>query len=144
MNFKIISFRLIQYFRTSRKADEEEEPKAVSWYSYLALVGAGLVHGMFSSGGPLAIVYATTAIREKDRFRTTHCRLWVTLNTILSVTYIADGSVTGEILRTILIMVPFVIAGVILGSLAVSKVNGKVFTLLVYICLLLTGIFMLI
>ena len=140
----VSAFRLIQYFRTGRKADEEEEPKAVSWYSYLALVGAGLVHGMFSSGGPLAIVYATTAIREKDRFRTTLCLLWVTLNTILSVTYIADGSVTGEILRTILIMVPFVIAGVILGSLAVSKVNGKVFTLLVYICLLLTGIFMLI
>lgn len=141
----VSAFRLIQYYRTSKKGKEEEDGrKTVSWYSYLALVGAGLVHGMFSSGGPLAIVYATTAIREKDRFRTTLCLLWVTLNTILSVTYIADGSVTGEILRTILIMVPFVIAGVILGSLAVSNVNGKIFTLLVYICLLLTGIFMLI
>jgi uncharacterized membrane protein YfcA len=41
-------------------------------------------------------------------------------------------------------MVPLVIAGVTLGSLAVTNVNGKIFTLLVYICLLLTGIFMLI
>ena len=137
-------FRLVQYYRKSRNSGEEKGPKAVKWYAYLALVGAGLVHGMFSSGGPLAIVYATTAVREKDRFRTTLCLLWVTLNTFLCISYIADGSVDGEILKTILIMVPFVIAGLILGNLAVDKVSGKLFTLLVYICLLLTGIFMLI
>ena len=139
----VSALRLVQFFRQGRK-EESGETKAVKWYAYPALVGAGLVHGMFSSGGPLAIIYATTAIREKDSFRATLCLLWVTLNTILSITYIADGSVTGEILKTILIMVPFVIVGVILGNLVNDKVNGKVFTLMVYICLLLTGIFMLI
>lgn len=136
--------RLIRFFRSGKKEDEDNEEKPVKWYAYPALVGAGLVHGMFSSGGPLAIIYATTAIRKKDSFRATLCLLWVTLNTILSVTYIADGSVTGEVLKTVLIMVPFVICGVVLGNLVNDKVNEKIFTLLVYICLLVTGIFMLI
>ncbi|MBQ5391069.1 MAG: TSUP family transporter, partial [Spirochaetales bacterium] len=112
-------------------------------YSYLALVGAGVIHGMFSSGGPLAIVYASSAVREKDSFRSTMCLLWVTLNTILVVTYIADGSLNAEIGRTILYLVPFVAAGIIAGNLIVRRVNEKVFSLVVYICLLVTGVIML-
>ena len=71
------------------------------------------------------------------------CLLWVTLNTILVVSYIADGSLNAEIGRTILCLVPFVAAGIIAGNLIVRRVNEKVFSLVVYICLLVTGVIML-
>jgi uncharacterized membrane protein YfcA len=139
----VSAFRLIRYFSLMRKKEEQDGETKVRWYSYLALVGAGVIHGMFSSGGPLAIVYASSAVKEKDSFRSTMCLLWVTLNTILVVSYIADGSLNAEIGRTILCLVPFVAAGIIAGNLIVRRVNEKVFSLVVYICLLVTGVIML-
>ena len=138
-------FRLVQFVMSRNKqAAQEEQPARVKWYSYLALAGAGVIHGMFSSGGPLAIIYASSAIRDKDSFRSTMCLLWVTLNTVLTVSYAIDGSITTDILKTILYLIPFVIAGIIAGNLIVKRVDNKVFAVVVYSCLLVTGIFMLI
>lgn len=138
-------FRLVQFFILSKRkeAGEDEQP-VVRWYSYLALAGAGVIHGMFSSGGPLAIIYASSAIKDKDSFRSTMCLLWVTLNTVLTVSYAVDGSITADILKTILYLIPFLIAGIVAGNLIVKRVDNKVFSVVVYSCLLVTGIFMMI
>ena len=37
----------------------------------LILLLAGVIHGMFVSGGPLLIVYAVKKLPEKNQFRTT-------------------------------------------------------------------------
>jgi uncharacterized membrane protein YfcA len=70
--------------------------------------------------------------------------LWVTLNSILTVSYALDGSITTEMLRIALVMIPFVIGGIIAGNLIVRRVNNKVFSVVVYACLLVTGIFLLV
>ena len=139
-------FRLVQFYILSRRrgSAEEGEKADVKWYSYLALVGAGVIHGMFSSGGPLAIIYSSSAIKDRDSFRSTMCMLWVTLNSILTVSYALDGSITTEMLRIALVMIPFVIGGIIAGNLIVRRVNNKVFSVVVYACLLITGIFLLV
>lgn len=139
-------FRLVQFVIISRREKDasSDEGAHVRWYSYLALAGAGVIHGMFSSGGPLAIIYASSAMKEKDRFRSTMCLLWITLNTVLVISYAVDGSVTTEILKTALCLVPFVITGIILGNLVVKRVNEKAFTVVVYVCLLISGVFMLV
>ena len=139
-------FRLVQFYILSRRrgSAEEGEKADVKWYSYLALVGAGVIHGMFSSGGPLAIIYSSSAIKDRDSFRSTMCMLWVTLNSILTVSYALDGSITSEMLRIALVMIPFVIGGIIAGNMIVRRVNNKVFSVVVYACLLVTGIFLLV
>ncbi len=147
----VSGFRLIIMAAKRAKANKTENPKDsekdnnnVPWYSYLALLGAGVIHGMFSSGGPLAIIYTTKAIREKNSFRATLCLLWSTLNLVLTITYLVDGSITADIGRTMLYLVPFMVGGIALGDIVANKVNDRIFTLMVYICLLLTGIFMLV
>ena len=142
----VSAFRLVKFYRDSRHREngDAETPVHVRWYSYLALAGAGVVHGMFSSGGPLAIIYASSAIHDRDSFRSTMCLLWVTLNTILTVSYAVDGSITADILKTILYLVPFLIGGIIVGNLIIKRVNNRVFSVVVYSCLLVSGIFMLI
>ena len=138
-------FRIVKFIIESRheESNETDEPVHVRWYSYLALGGAGVVHGMFSSGGPLAIIYTSSSVKEKDSFRSTMCLLWITLNIILVVSYLADGSITADTGRTVLCLIPFLAAGIIAGNIIVSRVNEKIFSLVVYICLLATGIFML-
>lgn len=140
--FRLVQLRIRAVRR--REGQQLEENTRVKWYSYFALAGAGIIHGMFSSGGPLAIIYSSSAIKERDSFRSTMCLMWITLNSILVVTYAVDGSITAEIMKTVLCLVPFLVAGIIAGNLIVRKVDNKVFSIVVYACLFVTGIFMLI
>ena len=48
-----------------RQRDTKEKS---SWKSMLLLIGAGIVHGMFVSGGPLLIGYLSNEIKEKTSF----------------------------------------------------------------------------
>ena len=99
----------------------------------IALTGAAACTGRITDGSP-----------SGDSFRSTMCLLWITLNTVLTVSYAIDGSIAVEMLKTVLYLVPFLIAGIVAGNLIVRKVDNKVFSIVVYACLLVTGVFMLI
>ncbi|NCC66061.1 MAG: sulfite exporter TauE/SafE family protein, partial [Spirochaetia bacterium] len=102
-----------------------------------------VVHGVFSSAGPLVVLYATRALKDKSSFRATLCLLWTTLNTIIITTYLIEGSYTAPIAKTTLILIPFVVAGIVIGERIHDKVNARTFSLIVFGMLFLTGIFML-
>ena len=125
-----------------RETGSLPEGKAAIPY-YLLLVLGGIVHGMFSSGGPLVVLYATRALPGKGSFRATLCLLWATLNTIIIATYLSEGSLDQNTLKTTALLIPFVVMGVIIGERVHDKVDGKKFSLIVFSMLLLTGIFML-
>lgn len=108
----------------------------------LLLFLGGCIHGAFSSGGPLVIIYATRAFHDKNHFRATLCMLWVTLNSILVVQYGLNGIITKNVLTTLLISLPFLAAGAVLGNWAHHKIKSTFFTKLVYGVLFLSGIFM--
>ena len=42
------------------------------------LLAAGMIHGMFVSGGALLVVYATLVLKDKEEFRATVALIWVT------------------------------------------------------------------
>ena len=111
---------------------------------YLLLIIGGIVHGMFSSGGPLAVLYASKMIPDKSRFRATMCLLWTTLNTIIIIGYIVDKSFTRENCTITAIFIPFLIAGIFLGDIIHTKVNARMFSIMLFTVLLLTGIVMVI
>lgn len=104
----------------------------------------GIIHGAFGTGGPFIIIYAANAIPKKSNFRATLCTLWVTLNTIIITKNFASGAMTHNVLLLILICLPFLFSGMIIGNKAHNKVDDKLFTKIVYAVLLLSGIFMLV
>lgn len=112
--------------------------------SYLLLFTAGIVHGMFSSGGPLVVLYATAALPDKSRFRATLCLLWTSLNTIIILTYVFGKNLTTPVLGRTAAMIPFLIAGIVVGELIHHRVNAKTFSIIVFGMLLVTGLFMLV
>lgn len=121
----------------------EQEPRG--WrrnVMYLLLFIGGVIHGAFSSGGPLLIIYITRTIRDKGRFRATMCALWFSLNLILLARYVLTGVFTAEVTRMSLVTLPFLLAGVLLGSWAHRKIPDRHFSLMVYIVLFLSGGFM--
>ena len=89
------------------------------------------------------VLYATRALPDKGSFRATLCLLWTTLNTIIIATYLAEGSLDQGTVNTTALLIPFVVAGVIIGERVHDKVDEKKFSFIVFSMLLLTGIFML-
>ena len=71
-----------------RQRDTKEKS---SWKSMLLLIGAGIVHGMFVSGGPLLIGYLSNEIKEKTSFRATISTVWIILNSMILVQDICAG-----------------------------------------------------
>ncbi len=56
-----------------------------------ALLGAGVIHGLFATGGPLAVFVSARELRDKAAFRATLSALWVVLNLLLLPRLVADG-----------------------------------------------------
>lgn len=104
------------------------------------LVLAGVIHGMFVSGGALLVVYATQVLKDKESFRATLAPVWVVLNSILLLTQVQQGDLTGGNVRLILISVIPLLAATWLGKKLVKLVPQTVFLRLTYGLLLISGL----
>ncbi len=125
------------------RPDPSKEPQGVAkWAMFLLLFIGGVIHGAFSSGGPLLIVYVTRIIREKSEFRATMCAFWFSLNLILLLRNAMTGVFTPEVVRMSAVTLPFLFAGTLLGSLAHKVIPDRYFTRAVYAVLLASGGFM--
>ncbi len=119
------------------------EPQGMQKYIlYFLLFIGGIIHGAFSSGGPLLIIYVTRTIKEKSHFRATMCAFWFSLNLILLVRNAVTGVFTPQVMRLGLVTLPFLLVGVLLGNWAHRKIPDKHFALMVYVVLLISGGFM--
>ena len=130
-------------------ADENAESRSAaqaadSPFSYVILVLAGIVHGIFVSGGPLLISYLTKKIKDKVSFRATISTVWIFLNTLIMLDDIRAGFWTGGLLITQLITLPFLFAGMYIGSRLYVRMSQRFFMILTYILLFISGISLLV
>ncbi len=65
----------------------------------VALLSAGLIHGLFACGGPLLVWVAGRELPDKGRFRATLQAVWLGLGGLLLVRYALAGSLTATTLR---------------------------------------------
>ena len=133
-----------QLYLFFKKAENKVEKPTSILKTIILLFSGGIVQGAFSSGGPLVVLYAKSKLKHKTEFRATLSLLWVTLNTVILTRFFIEGTLTSEICFTYLKMVPFLIMGIILGEYLHHRISQRIFSLVVYIGLLITGIFMLI
>ena len=115
-------------------------PSLPSWVGWLALVLAGIVHGMFVCGGPLLIIHMAGRLRRKEEFRATLSAVWIFLNGILLITQLIAGSWTLDLLRIQLIALPVLFLAMFVGTLLYRRMNQKIFTVITYVLLVISGI----
>ena len=111
---------------------------------YLLLGLAGIVHGIFVSGGPLLIGYLTKRIQDKVSFRATISTVWVVLNTIILLDDIRSGLWNPELVKIQVVSIPFLLAGMAVGSRLYAKMSQRLFMLITYVLLFVSGISLLI
>lgn len=141
----VSAFQLAKLLAFSN-AEPKPAPKGIKLIPYIAfLILGGVVHGAFSSGGPLVVLYAAKALPRKKAFRASLCVVWLVLNTIIIGSYFRAGSgFSGQTFSIIAWMLPFLAAGIFTGEKIHGKVNARAFSLIVFSMLLLTGAFMII
>ncbi len=120
--------------------EEKSESKAASALLYLTLPVAGIIHGIFVSGGPLLISYLTKKIPDKREFRSTISTVWIFLNGMVLVDDIRAGYWTGSLVICAILAAPFLFLGLKIGSILYQRMSQRTFMILSFILLLLMGI----
>jgi hypothetical protein len=112
------------------------------WQAVPVIVGGGIFHGLFATGGPLIVYYAGREIREQQAFLGTLAVLWLILNVVLYATMWAGGSAGVPSLQLAAMVLPGFIAGVAIGSFI--KVKELTFKTLTWSVLFIVGMIQLI
>ncbi|WP_455719430.1 sulfite exporter TauE/SafE family protein [Agathobacter sp.] len=120
-----------------RSHNKKELPE---WFMICILLAAGVVHGMFVSGGALLVVYATMVLKDKEEFRATVALIWVTTGFYITIPQALTGGFNSHVIGLLIVGVIPVFVGTFIGTKLVKKISQKVFMNITYILLLLSGI----
>ena len=114
-----------------------KEHKLPQAFLIAILIIAGIIHGMFVSGGALLVVYATQVLKDKEEFR---APVWIVLNSILLVSQIQAHAFNYDNIKLILLSIIPLIVATWIGKKLLKRVSQKVFLNLTYILLIISGI----
>lgn len=118
----------------------KKEIKMTGWMLNGILLAAGVIHGMFVSGGALLVVYATAVLKDKENFRATVASVWVVLNTGLMISDILNGYMTSSVIKMTWISILPLFLAIYAGNKIHEKIDQKAFMKITYILLLASGI----
>lgn len=105
----------------------------------VVLIGAGVVHGLYATGGPLLVAVAQRVITVKAELRATLAVLWFSLNLIVLGRLIAHRDLTADTLLLSAGVVPALVIAIGLGEVVHARVSERGFRWLVALLLLATG-----
>lgn len=105
----------------------------------LLVLGGGIVHGAFTTGGPLLVIYAQRAMPEKGEFRSTLGVMWILLNVGLMTGWTVTHKWSPRTPMLCLVGVPFLFAGLTLGEYLHHKLDGPSFRAFVNVVLVING-----
>lgn len=120
---------------------KKEAPPALQ---NISLGIAGLMQGLFVSGGSFLAVYSVAKLKDKQEFRATSNAVWAIINTVMITTYGISGALTADVLKMSAIAVIPTLAAVWLGGALTKKVKQSTFLKVVYVILIFSGAVLLI
>lgn len=100
---------------------------------------AGVIHGMFISGGPLLIIYAVRKLPDKKNFRVTLSLIWISLNIYLMIKQYMNGLMTASTLGITALGIPALLLGTFIGGILAKKMSQAFFLKLTYVLLIISG-----
>jgi uncharacterized membrane protein YfcA len=132
----VVAVAALELWRGQRGAARALPPAASS----AALLGAGVIHGMFSTGGPLLVWALGRAPVAKRVFRATLSTVWVVMGGALASAYALRGRLDGESLRATASLLPVLAAAWLAGDWLHHRLDEERFRRAVYALLLATGL----
>jgi uncharacterized membrane protein YfcA len=106
------------------------------WSAPFLAIG-GIVHGLFGTGGPMIVYVTRKKIADKTEFRATLAVLWIALNTILIVNFVAMERYPSP--ELMLALGAAIIPGRLLGEYLHRALDPQKFERVVWVVLLVAG-----
>lgn len=115
-------------------------PPPPPWQSTLGIFGAGIIHGLFATGGPLLVWSIGRESFTKNQLRTTLNAIWMLLNTVMIGIFVFRHQVTTDTLTRSAWMLPAVGLGLMWGERLHHRVDERYFRKLVWVILCMAAI----
>ncbi|MBQ7202982.1 MAG: sulfite exporter TauE/SafE family protein [Eubacterium sp.] len=131
------------YKKKQEKSRTENKEKTSLW-SFAVLIIAGIVHGMFSCGGPLMVVYASEHLKGRDEFRVTISGVWCVLNSIILFSDIKAGCFNTKTILLSGISVGILFLALLVGNIIFKHINKRWFMIITYVLMGISGVSLLI
>ncbi len=102
-------------------------------------LAAGIVQGVYASGGPLTVYAAGRLDMDKSAFRSTLAALWTVVDAAMIVSYAASGRFNETTLQYSAFLMPVIGLGLVFGEILHSRVRERPFRLIIFAILLFAG-----
>ncbi|MFP3903365.1 MAG: sulfite exporter TauE/SafE family protein [Armatimonadota bacterium] len=137
--FTVAVANLIQMAINDGHGDDGDVPLFERICLRTLVIGAGVIHGMFTTGGPPLVIYAARALKSKGLFRVTLAMVWLTLNVIIVSGWYLDGRIQEVAWPLAGITIPFIIIAVFIGDHFHHRMPEQLFRKAAYVLLLISG-----
>lgn len=135
----VLCFAVMELAKSLRKGNAANGRPLSGFQSVLWLIAGGVMQGIYASGGPMVVYYASRKITDKGVFRSTLSALWLILNVFLLANYIYKGNMDREALQGFVSLLPAVAAGIFVGDTLHKHISEEKFRILVFILLIVAG-----
>lgn len=133
----LLSLKELYVMILSKSKESKVLPNFVSSVS---IFFAGIVHGLYASGGPLLVYGLSSKKLDKNIFRVTLSTIWLIFNITLFVVYLLTNKVSTDNLKISAMLIPTLLVGVYIGEKIHHKINERVFRISVFSILLIAGL----
>ena len=117
-------------------------PLQKTWWGYAFGVASGLMGGAYNVGGPPCIIYGTMQGWDRERFKSNIQAAFLFSTVILVLSHALAGHYTTEVWQYMLLGIPPVVLGLILGWTTDKFISPERFRKLVLVLLLVLALTM--
>lgn len=143
LKLMLIGYGILILFISLRGLFIKKKFKVNNFLMSFILIAAGIIHGMFLSGGSLLVVYASTKFSDKKEFRATLAPVWIILSSFMLFNHIKKGFVTKNVVILFIISIIPIIFGTIWGNYLHNKIDQSLFMKCTYSLLAISGLLIL-
>ena len=136
----VVLLAAVELRRALAPAADGQAPAPLGRGAAAGWIGAaGVVQGVFASGGPL-LVYAVSRMGlDKGAFRSTLSMVWLALNVGLTAAYLLNGRLSADALPRLAVLLPVAVLALALGEALHHRLDPRRFRVAVQALLLVAG-----
>lgn len=134
----VVVLSSLELYRLFAKRDEPGE--STGGASLPFVFGAGIMHGIYASGGPMLVYALGRSGLARTAFRSTLAMIWLAMNVGLTVVFLLDGRLDGQALTEVGWLTIPVVAATAIGEVLHHRVDERGFRIVLFCLLFAAGI----
>lgn len=131
----VVILSAVELYRLYKKTT----PKLGDAASHGFVFGAGILHGIYATGGPMLVYAMGRTSLDRTTFRTTLAMIWLVLNVGLVTVFYANGRLDVAATIETAWLLPSVVFATVIGEFLHRRVNERSFRVVLFLLLFAAG-----